>query len=115
MKKINLKKLLHLLGILFIASVVMVSCKDDNDDDDDDDDPIVLDGFYLKGAATSFTTLDSKMLMNGGINEVDQAARTGMYDKYMALTASADGFNVVEKAGSTETVYGPATNESVDL
>lgn len=115
MKKINLKKLLHLLGILFIASVVMVSCKDDDDDDDDDNDPIVLDGFYLKGAATSFTTLDSKMLMNGGINEVDQAARTGMYEKYMALTASADGFNVVEKAGTTETVYGPATNESVDL
>jgi len=115
MKKINLKKLLHLLGILFIASVVMVSCKDDDDDDDDDDDPIVLDGFYLKGAATSYTTLDAKALMGKGTNEVDQALRTGMYEKYMALTASADGFNIVEKAGTTETVYGPATNESVDL
>jgi len=35
--------------------------------------------------------------------------------KFMALKAGADGFNIVEKAGATETVYGPATVESVDL
>lgn len=115
MKKINLKKLLHLLGILFLASVVMVSCKKDDDDDDDDDPVIVLDGFYIKGAVTPFANFDAKGLMAAGINEVGQEPRTGMYVKFMALKAGADGFNIVEKAGTTETVYGPATVESVDL
>lgn len=111
MKKINLKKLLHLLGILFLTSVVMISCKKDKEDDDDKPD-LVLDGYYLRGAATPFSDFDSRGLLGPGINEVDQNPRTGMYEMYMALKGNTD-FDIVKKTGKTEAVYGPKTIDDV--
>lgn len=112
MKKIELKKLLYLAGVLLLAMTVMVSCSDD----DDDDDPILVeDGMYITGAVTPFDGLDFNGMFLIGLNEAnEQNQRTGMYEIYMALEAGAAGFNVIEKAGATETTYGPATVETID-
>lgn len=112
MKKIELKKLFYLAGVLLLAMTVMVSCSDD----DDDDDPILVeDGMYITGAVTPFDGLDFNGMFMIGINEADeQTPRTDMYEIYMALEAGAAGFSIVEKAGATETTYGPATVETID-
>jgi hypothetical protein len=111
MKKIELKKLLYLAGVLLLAMTVMVSCSDD-----DDDDPILVeDGMYITGAVTPFDGLNFKGMFMIGINEADdQTPRTGMYEIYMALEAGAAGFSITEKAGATETTYGPATVETIN-
>ncbi len=105
---------LNLLWMLIAALFISVSC---SDDDDDDTTPPVLveDGLYVKGDATGLPALDPKGLMTAGINEVNQAARTGMYEMYVAIDNSAAGFNIVKKAGSVETVYGPATFDTVTI
>jgi hypothetical protein len=111
MKNNVMKMMIKASYLVMFALVVLSSCKKD-----DDPDPVLVeDGFYLKGEVTSFAALATNGMFVAGINEVDQAARTGMYEKYAALKAGVAGFNIVEKAGSVETVYGPATNDTVTL
>ncbi len=108
------------LSLLFKASLFMLAlmfvfsaCK--KDDDDPVVPPVLIeDGVYLKGDATPYTALNTKSMLASGINEVDQAERDDMYEKYSTLKAGSN-FNVVEVAGTTQTNYGPATNESVTL
>jgi hypothetical protein len=52
--------------------------------------------------------------MAAGINEVGQAARNNMYEKYSTLKAGST-FQVIEVSGTTQTTWGPATNEVVTL
>ena len=101
--KVSLACLLSLFTIAFI------SCKDD----DNGGTNLVEDGVYVVGAGTPLTSLSTKGLMATGVNEVGQAPRDGMYEIYMTVLAGADGFNIVEKAGSIETTYGPDAVSSV--
>ncbi len=98
-----------MLALMFVFS----ACK--KDDDDPVVPPVLIeDGVYLKGEATPYTELNTKSMLAVGKNEVGQVERTGMYEKYSSLKAGSN-FNIVEVAGTTQTNYGPATNESVIL
>lgn len=112
MKKELLNRFLRFTWIVMLAaSVMMVACNKDDDDDDDDDDngTIVLDGFYIKGAATSFDGFDSKGMMSKTRNEVTQEERATLYEIYIALKGGTD-FSIVEVAGSDELTYGPSSD-----
>lgn len=94
-----------LLWILSLLMVVFVSCKDD---DNGGNTSLVEDGLYLVGDATSFTDVDSKLLMTAATNEAaSNAARDGMYEIYTALETGKT-FYIAEVAGKTVTTYGPS-------
>lgn len=107
MKRNPFKRVLSLMGIAILVLATFSACSDD-----EDVTPILLeDGFYIKGALTPWTDLDSKGLMVAGINEEGQAPRAGMYEKYVTLKAGATGFNIYQVAGKEITAWGPATIE----
>ncbi len=111
MKKNSLKKILRITWAMLLAMAVMTACKDDNNDDDDDTPPvIILDGFYVKGPGTALTDLDAKGMMSVTRNEVTQEERASLYEIYIAVDASAGGFNIVKVDGSTQVTYGPGTD-----
>jgi len=111
MKKNHLRKLLYLMGVLVLASMVMIACKKD---EDEEEPPILVeDGFYIKGEVTPFEKLDIKGTLEAGINEVGQEARTGMYEKYITIKKGDAGFNIVQVAGKTLTNWGPANVQEV--
>ncbi len=79
---------------------------------------IVEDGFYVVGEATAFADLKAKgaadATMSAGRNEnAKNELREGMYEKYMLLKGGKP-FQLVLKAGSSETAYG-ATLKEVNL
>ena len=107
----NSKTIQKFLWIFIVAAIAFTAC----DPDDPTPPPVLVeDGTYLVGDAFEYTTLNSEGSFDRGINEVGQEERTGMFAKYVALT-KAGGFNIVVKAGSKETTYGPGTMENVDL
>ena len=113
MKKTKFKDLLKLSWFFLLALLIASTACDK--DDDEDDDPIttpVEDGTYVLGNSTSYTTLTAKGTMEDGVDDVTEVLREGMYVKYISVSATGDGFNAVIKAGTVETTYGPATNNS---
>lgn len=98
-----MKKLSLFVSALAIA-MGAVSCSEKNDSDINLDD-IVLDGFYVYGDATGSAKVDSKNSMAAGINEVDKASRTGMYEKYIYLEANKD-FALIENSAGNMKFYG---------
>jgi len=102
------------LGMMTLSSV-LVGCKND-----DPPKPVsfVEDGFYVVGEATAVADLFAdnaeKALMAAGTNEVDQAVRSGMYEKYIALEGGKD-FQLMLKAGTNETPYGATLTLSETL
>lgn len=115
MKKISLKRLIYLLGLLMFVGVLFTGCKDDADDDDDDNDnPILVeDGLYVTGAGTALVDLDFKGLMKTTRNEVGQEDRATLKEIYVAVKAGSEGFNIVQVAGQTQTTYGPGSDFAV--
>ena len=98
--------------ILMAGLMVFSSCK--KDDDDDTTVPIVvLDGIYVKGAATAYTAFDAKAMMAVTRNEVDQTERASLYELYIPLTANAEGFSIVKVAGAVQSTYGPGADWGV--
>ena len=113
MKKSKFKILLnHSWFILLALMIASSACKKDDDDDDGPPPIPVEDGTYVIGNSTSYTALVAKGTMEDGIDDVAEALRDGMYVKYISVSATGDGFNVVIKTGATETTYGPATNNT---
>ncbi len=116
MKKISLKRLIYLLGLLMFAGVLFTACEDDavDDDDDDDDNPVLVeDGLYVTGAGTALVDLDFKGLMKTTRNEVGQEDRATLKEIYVAVKGGSEGFNIVEVAGQTQTSYGPGSDFAV--
>lgn len=66
---------------------------------------IVLDGFYVYGEATGSSKVESKNAMAAGINEVDKASRTGMYEKYIFLKGGKE-FALIENSAGNKKFYG---------
>ena len=113
MKNKSLRSLLKLSWLMLAMFVAFTAC---NDDDDPKPDPILVeDGFYVKGDLTPYADLDFTGSFVGGINEVVQEPRAGMYEKYVALKAGSAGFNIHQVSGKDVTVWGPATVESIDV
>jgi hypothetical protein len=105
MSKLNLK----LMAMLFLASIMtFTSCK--KDEDETETDPVVvLDGYYIKGAATAYTDFNEKAMMAVTRNEVTQTERASLLELYIPVKAT-DGFNIVKVAGSKHTTYGPGAD-----
>jgi hypothetical protein len=88
----NLKNTMFKFAWFMVMALVTFTACDS--DDDDDDDPIngtpAEDGFYVTGPATGLTGLQFNAMMDPGREEGDEFAsnlRTGMYEKYMYLSA----------------------------
>ena len=72
---------------------------------------IVLDGFYVYGDATgNGDKVLSVNAMSAGYNEVDKAARAGMYEKYIYLEAGKN-FSLIENQGGNKKFYGAELEE----
>ncbi len=78
--------------------------------------PVILeDGLYIMGGATALIQLSLNGKMANGINEIGQVLRAGMYELYFAISASSEGFNLVEVSGENQYVYGPANMSTIHV
>lgn len=106
--------LMLVAAAMFAGSFFFTSCKED-----ETTTPILVeDGLYIKGAGTALTDLDTKGLMKTTRNEVQNDVtpivnRASLYELYIAIKAGADGFNIVEVAGTTQKTYGPGTGFAI--
>ncbi len=104
MKKITL--LTSAMAMLFAFS----SCQEKNNGGLNLDG-IILDGFYVYGDATgNGDKVLSVNAMSAGYNEVDKAARAGMYEKYIYLEANKN-FSLIENQGGNKKFYGAELTE----
>lgn len=99
--------------LLFAAMFAFTSC---SKDDSNGDGVLVEDGMYVVGAGTPLAALNDNGKMYNGRNEAkSNALRPGMFEIFMTVKAGVEGFNIVEKAGAIENMYGPATIAPVVL
>lgn len=96
---------MKLFVMTLIASVIMVGCKKE----EAPEEPIVLDGFYISGAATALDKLDTKGRLAVAKNEVKQENRSELTEIYIALKGG-ETFSITEVAGSVKTVLGPGAD-----
>jgi len=108
MKNHLFKKWASLFVLAVVAMFTMVSCKDD----EDPDPPVLVeDGLYIQGAGTALTELAGTGLMTPAVNEADaNAARSTMFEMYVAVKGGADGFNIVNVVGGEATSWGPGAD-----
>ena len=81
-----------------LALMTFASC--DNNEGTNLDD-VVEDGFFVAGPATGSDVLAAQYMKTAGINEVDNAARDGMYEKYIVLEAGKDFYLTLNEAGES--------------
>ena len=103
-----MKKLSSFLCGLAVIGMMFTSCNPD--DTKKPIENIVEDGFYVVGEASAIASLEAEgaevAIMANGTNEnASNAAREGMYEKYIALEGGKP-FQLVLKEGDVETVYG---------
>ena len=103
-----MKKLSSFLCGLAVVGMMFTSC--DGGTTGGGTVTIVEDGFYVVGEASAIASLEAEgaevAIMANGTNEnASNAAREGMYEKYIALEGGKP-FQLVLKEGVTETVYG---------
>ena len=112
MKKINGKiaMILTALAMVFIVFGVS-SCKKDSTTTTPP--VIVLDGYYVYGAATAFTGFNANAMMKVTRNEVTQLTRASLMELYIPLKAGTAGFSIIHVAGSVQTTYGAGTGFGV--
>ena len=104
-----MKKLSSFLCGLAVLGMMFTSC-DGGQGGKTPIENIVEDGFYVVGEASAFASLEAEgsaaAIMAPGTNEnASNAARKGMYEKYIALEGGKP-FQLVLKEGDVETVYG---------
>jgi len=98
-----MKKIFYAFCAVAIA-LLATACNKEKDPIDVDD--IVEDGVYVVGEATGFEKVDALLLMGTGLNEAaDQAARDGMFEKYIVLQGGKE-FSLIWNNGGTQTYYG---------
>lgn len=89
-----------------VAAVTFTSC-DGNKTNGSDLDALP-NGFYVSEVGVDLIEANA---MDQGINEVDQTARTGMYEKYIVLEAGKK-YEFVNKKGAAADKYGAALEEA---
>ena len=114
MKTLLTKSITKLSWLLIIAMMgfTFTACDKDDDGDNGDDGEIVLDGFYITGAATAYSDLNTEAQMEVTKNEVNQTERSTLYEAYIPLKGG-EGFNIVQVAGSDQMTYGPGSDFAV--
>lgn len=109
MKKTNFKWALLLSAFALIAIALgFTACSDD--EDEPEPPVIVLDGFYVKGAGTAYADFNENAMMKVTRNEVTQEDRASLLELYIPVKAGADGFQIVQVAGSVYTTWGPGSD-----
>jgi hypothetical protein len=108
MKVLNFKNALKLSSVLvLLAMVTFTSCGEK--DPVVDPPEVILDGIYVKGDAVAYSDFNEKAMMASTKNEVGQVDRASLMELYISVKGTG-GFNIVKVAGSTKTVYGPASD-----
>ena len=102
-----MKKVLYFISALALVAGFSACNKDDKKPVGPD---IVLDGFYIRGDAVGTNKTESKYALSAGVNEVEKATRSGMYEKYVWLEANKD-FTLVENSAGNVTYYGADLKE----
>ena len=92
-----------------VAAVTFTSC-DGNKTNGPDLDALP-NGFYVSEVGVDLIEANA---MDQGINEVDQTARTGMYEKYIVLEAGKK-YEFVNKKGAAADKYGAALEYGEEL
>jgi hypothetical protein len=88
-----------ILAAALVAAFTLTSCEEKPNGPDLNALP---NGFYVSEAGVD---LIEENAMDQGINEVDQTARTGMYEKYIVLEAGKK-YEFVNKKGAEADKYG---------
>ena len=103
-----MKKISLLMCAVASFGMLFTSC-DKKEKQNIDINDLLTSGAYVIGEATGYANLQATGVvatgMAQGLNEVDGAAREGMYEKYIVLEANKD-FQIVFKEGTTYTYYG---------
>lgn len=86
---------------LALIATCFVGCKENNGNNPVPDEDLP-NGFYVAVADANLVKANA---MDQGINEVDQTARTGMYEKYIVLEANKE-YEFVNKKGANADRYG---------
>ena len=92
-----------------VAAVTFTSC--DGNKTNGPDLNQLPNGFYVSEAGVDLIEANA---MDQGINEVDQTARTGMYEKYIVLEAGKK-YEFVNKKGAEAEKYGAALEYGEEL
>lgn len=104
-----MNKSIKFLSMAFSIALVSVfiSCGDDDDPIIIDEDPVVADGFYILGSASSETP-DADLELGAGTVGSGET-REGFYSAYIYLTAGT--FNYVLYTSNTPTTFGGTAEE----
>ncbi|GEM_PF-1171219 len=112
-----MKKISLLMCAVASFGLLFTSCEKKEKNQTIDTGDLLTSGAYVVGDATGYADLTvSGVVATGmaqGLNEVDGAAREGMYEKYIVLEADKD-FQIVFKEGDVYTYYG-ATLDATQL
>ena len=92
-----------------VAAVTFTSCNGNETNGPDLD--ALPNGFYVSEVGVDLIEANA---MDQGINEVDQTARTGMYEKYIVLEAGKK-YEFVNKKGAAADKYGAALEYGEEL
>ncbi len=107
-----MKRTIQMLAMIFsVLALITIAFSFTSCKKDEPTPPpvVVLDGFYVKGAVTAYPDFNENAMMMITRNEVTQTDRASLLELYIPLKAGAAGFNIVQVAGSVQTVYGAAT------
>ena len=99
-----------ILAAALIAAFTFTSCDEKNKGNGPDLEALP-NGFYVSEVGVD---LIEENAMDQGINEVDQTARTGMYEKYIVLEAGKK-YEFVNKKGADADKYGAALEYGEEL
>ncbi|MCX6266885.1 MAG: hypothetical protein NTW16_05935 [Bacteroidetes bacterium] len=109
------------LAVVFAIAFSVSSCS--KDDDPVTPPVVVLDGYYVVGAGTAYSAVNDKAMMKSTYNEIlngdagvtpASAKRTELLELYIPVKAGADGFSIVQIAGSVTKTYGPGADFATD-
>ena len=70
----------------------------------------LIDGFYIKGAGTTFLSMHPNARMKLAMNAINQSYRPSLYEIYIPVKAGSGGFNIIQVAGSMRIIFGPGTD-----
>jgi hypothetical protein len=74
---------------------------------------IILDGTYIMGSGTALESFDNKSRMTIARNEVTQEDRSELVEKYIAVKAGSEGFNIYVVDDGVTTKLGPGSDFAV--
>jgi hypothetical protein len=74
---------------------------------------IILDGTYIMGSGTALESFDNKSRMTIARNEVTQEDRSELVEKYIAVKAGSEGFNIYVVDYGVTTKLGPGSDFAV--